>query len=71
MTRQQKIVIAGAILGGAIGAVGGALFSRGVEESPNRLENVSLKSLPTGDIVRLVISILAVLRSIAELGQKA
>ena len=71
MTKQQKIVVAGAILGGALGAAGGYLFGRGVEESGRRLEVVSAQSLPTGEIVRLVISIMGVLRSVAELGQKA
>ena len=70
MNRQQKIVIAGAILGAALGAAGGFLFGRGVEESGRQLGDISTKSLPTGEIVRLVISIMAVLRSVAELGQK-
>ena len=71
MTRQQKIVIAGAILGGALGAAGGFLFSRGVEETGRGLGEISAQSLPTGVLVSLVISIMGVLRSIAELGQKA
>lgn len=71
MNRQQKIVIAGAILGGALGAAAGFLFSRSAEESGRGLAEITPKSLPTGDIVRLVISIMAVLRSVAELGQKA
>lgn len=71
MNRQQKIVIAGAILGGALGAAGGFLFSRGVEETGRGLGEISAQSLPTGEIVRLIISIMGVLRSVAELGQKA
>jgi hypothetical protein len=71
MNRQQKIVIAGAIVGGALGAAGGFLFSRGVEESGRRLGDLSAQSLPTGEIVRLIISIMGVLRSVAELGQRA
>ncbi len=71
MNQQQKIVVAGAVLGAVLGAAGGFLFSRGVEESGRRLGDVSARSLPTGDIVRLAIGIMAVLRSLAELGQKA
>jgi hypothetical protein len=72
MNTQQKSVIIGAILGGALGALGGYLFSRGLdwpreEEEP---QGLSLRSLPPGDVVKLFIAVLAVLRGIAELGER-
>ena len=70
MTRQQKTVIGGAILGAAVGAMGGFLFSRSLDESGRSTQQVSLRSLPTGEVVRLVFSILAMLRSVAEMGEK-
>jgi hypothetical protein len=72
MNPKQKSIIIGAVLGAAMGAVGGYLFTRGLdlpreEEEPHGL---SLKSVPPGEMVKLFISIMGVLRGIAELGER-
>ena len=72
MNPKQKSLIVGAILGAAVGALGGYLFTRGLdlprdEEEP---EGLSLKSVPPGDMVKLFIAIMAVLRGVAELGER-
>jgi hypothetical protein len=71
MTAKQKSLIVGAVLGAALGALGGYLFSRGMEvpreEQPQEL---SLRSVPPGEIVKLSIAIMAVLRGISELGER-
>jgi hypothetical protein len=73
MNPKQKSVVFGAILGAVLGALGGYLFTRGLdmsgeeEETPQRL---SLRSIPPGEMVRLFISIMGVLRGIAELGER-
>jgi hypothetical protein len=72
MNSRQKSLIIGAILGAALGALGGYLFTRGLdipreEEEP---EGLSLRSVPPGDMVKLLIAILAVLRGVAELGER-
>jgi hypothetical protein len=70
MNTQQKSVIVGAILGASLGALGGYLFTRGLDVPRDETEGFSLRSLPPGAIVSLLISIMAVLRGIAELGEQ-
>jgi len=70
-TRQKSIVV-GAILGAALGALGGFLFTRGLdipreEEEP---QGLSLRSIPPGEMVKVFIAILGVLRGVAELGER-
>jgi hypothetical protein len=71
MNAKQKSMIIGAILGAALGAVGGYLFTRGLdvprEDEPQAL---SLRSVPPGEMVKLLIAIMGVLRGIAELGER-
>ena len=71
MNAKQKSVIVGAILGAALGALGGYLFTRGLDMSPERgSQELSLRSVPPGEMVKTVIAIMAVLRGIAELGER-
>jgi hypothetical protein len=72
MNSKQKSMIIGAILGASLGAVGGYLFTRGLdlpreEQEPHGL---TLRSVPPGEMVKLVISVMGVLRGIAELGER-
>jgi hypothetical protein len=72
MNPKQKSLVIGAIFGAVLGAVGGYLFTRGLdlpheEEEP---QGLSLRSIPPGEMVRLGISVLGVLRGIAELGER-
>jgi uncharacterized membrane protein len=72
MNAKQKSMIIGGILGAVLGAVGGYLFTRGLEmpreeEEPQAL---SLRSIPPGEMVKLVIAIMGVLRGISELGER-
>lgn len=70
MNTQQKSLIVGAILGATLGALGGYLFTRGLDVPREEEEGLSLSSLPPGAVVALLISIMAVLRGIAELGEQ-
>ena len=70
MNIQQKSLIVGAILGATLGALGGYLFTRGLDVPREEEEGFSLSSLPPGAIVALLISVMAVLRGIAELGDQ-
>ena len=72
MNAKQKSMIIGGVLGAVLGAVGGYLFTRGLEmpreeEEPQAL---SLRSIPPGEMVKLVIAIMGVLRGISELGER-
>jgi hypothetical protein len=61
-----------AFLGAVLGVLGGYLFTRGLdvpaEEQPS--QELSLKSIPPGEMVKLAISIMGVLRGVAELGER-
>jgi NhaP-type Na+/H+ or K+/H+ antiporter len=72
MNTQRKSMLVGALLGAVLGAAGGYLFSRGLdmpreEESAQRL---SLRSVPPGEMAKLGLSIMGVLRGIAEMGER-
>lgn len=72
MNSKQKSLIIGAVLGGVMGALGGYLFTRGLDLPREEEEEtgLSLRSVPPGEMVRLFISIMGVLRGIAELGER-
>ena len=72
MSVRQKSIIVGAILGAAIGALGGFLFTRQLElgERGAAPQPLSLRSLPPGEAAKVGISIIGVLRGIAELGAR-
>ncbi|MFC2023532.1 hypothetical protein ACFLT5_02210 [Chloroflexota bacterium] len=71
MTRIQKSLIIGALVGAVLGVVGGYLFSRGMEiaEGQNRSQALSLRQVPPGQAVRLFTAVLGVFRGIAEIGE--
>ena len=71
MTRIQKSLIVGALVGAALGVVGGYLFSRGMDiaEGENRSRSFSLRAVPPRQAVGLFTAVLAVFRGIAELGE--
>jgi hypothetical protein len=72
MNPKQKSIIIGAVLGGALGALGGYLFTRGLDlprDEPEE-QGLSLRSVPPGEMVKLVIAIMAVLRGVAEIGER-
>lgn len=72
MNPRQKSIFIGAIVGGGLGALAGYLFTRGAENvrGGQELATLSLRTVPAGEVVRLFISVMAVLRSIAELGER-
>lgn len=72
MNPKQQSIIIGAILGAALGALGGFLFTRGLDFPREEEEStgLSLKTVPPGALVKLSIAIMGVLRGIAELGEQ-
>jgi NhaP-type Na+/H+ or K+/H+ antiporter len=72
MNPKQKSIIMGAALGALLGALGGYLFTRGLElpREEEESQGLSVRSVPPGDMVRLFIGIMGVLRSVAELGER-
>jgi hypothetical protein len=71
MNTKQKSLLIGAIFGAALGALGGYLFTRGLEvPREEEDEGLSLSSLPPGAVVALFIAIMGVLRGVAELGEQ-
>jgi hypothetical protein len=72
MNAKQKSMIVGAIFGAALGAAGGYLFTRGLDmpREDGGSRQLSLRAAPPGEVVKLFIAIMAVLRGIAELGER-
>ncbi len=73
MNLQQKSLVVGAIMGAALGALGGYLFTRGLDmprEDEEQSEELSLRSVPPGEMVKVFIAVMAALRGIAELGER-
>jgi hypothetical protein len=72
MNPKQKSLVIGALLGAVMGALGGYLFARGVDmpSEEEASQGLSLKSIPPGEMVKLAISIMGVLRGISELGER-
>jgi hypothetical protein len=72
MNPRQKSILVGTILGAGLGALGGYLFTRGLEmpREGDRSKQLSLQAVPPGDLVRVFIGIMAALRGIAELGER-
>jgi hypothetical protein len=72
MNAQQKSMLFGALFGALLGAVGGYLFSRGLEmpREEEGTRQLSLRSVPPGEMAKLGLSIMGVLRGIAEMGER-
>jgi hypothetical protein len=72
MNAKQKSMIIGAILGATMGALGGYLFTRGLDlpREDEEPQGLSLRSVPPGEMVKLFIAIMTVLRGVAELGER-
>jgi hypothetical protein len=65
-------MLIGAALGAAMGAVGGYLFTRGLEmpREGKAKKGLSLRKVPPAEMVALFISVMGVLRGVAELGER-
>jgi hypothetical protein len=72
MNLRQKSLIGGALLGAVLGTVGGYLFTRGLDlpREEEEAQGITLKSVPPGEMVKVFIAIMVVLRGIAELGER-
>jgi hypothetical protein len=72
MNARQKSMIVGALVGAALGAAGGYLFTRGLDvpREDGGSRQLSLRAIPPGEIVKVFIAVMAVLRGIAELGER-
>ena len=68
MNPKQQSILVGAILGAALGALGGFLFGRGLDD-PGDDESlaVAARSVQATDAIKIIIAIMGVLRGIASL----
>ncbi|MBN1134965.1 MAG: hypothetical protein JXM73_00160 [Anaerolineae bacterium] len=72
MNTRQRTMFIGALIGAALGAAGGYLFSRGLDmpRAEEGAQRLSLRSVPPGELAKLGLSIMGVLRGIAEMGER-
>jgi len=72
MNPKQKSIIIGALIGAVVGALGGYLFTRGVDLArlQDGSQKVSLRAVPPGEMAKVAIGAMGVLRGIAELGER-
>ena len=72
MNLRQKSLIAGAVGGAVLGAVAGYLFTRGVDmpREEEEAQGITLRSIPPGEMVKVFIAVMVVLRGVAELGER-
>lgn len=72
MNPKQKSMFLGALVGAGLGALAGYLYARsatvGMEEE--EVQEITLQGIAPGEIVKLAISIMGVLRSVAEMGER-
>lgn len=68
MNPKQQGILVGAIIGAGLGALGGYLFARGLDE-PGEEESLAIaaKSVQASDAIKLIIAIMGVLRGISSL----
>ena len=68
MNPKQQGILIGAIIGAGLGALGGYLFARGLDQ-PGEEESlaVAAKSVHASDAIKLIIAIMGVLRGISSL----
>jgi len=72
MNPKQKSMMLGALIGAGLGALAGFLFARsatvGTEEE--EATEITLQGIAPGEMVKLAISVMGVLRSVAEMGER-
>lgn len=68
MNSQQQSILIGAIIGAGLGALGGFLFARGMDEAGEEESlAVAAKSVNASDAIKLIIAIMGVLRGVSSL----
>jgi NhaP-type Na+/H+ or K+/H+ antiporter len=68
MSAKSQSILIGAIIGAGLGALGGYLFTRGLDE-PEEEESLALvaQSVHASDALKLIIAIMGVLRGVSAL----
>ncbi len=68
MNPTQQSILVGVILGAGLGALGGYLFGRGLDDpDDNESLKVAAQSVRASDAIKIIISIMGVLRGISSL----
>jgi hypothetical protein len=71
METRTRVMIIGGILGGLIGVLAAQLFLRSAERRAEEEGETNLPSLEPGDMIKLTLSVLGVLKLVDSLSKSA
>jgi hypothetical protein len=71
MDTRTRVMIIGGVLGGVIGVLAAQLFLRSAERRAGEEGEASLPSLEPGDMIKLTLSVLGVLKLVDGLSKSA
>ena len=67
MNLRTRVMVIGGLVGGLIGVLAAQLYLRSAEEAPEEETELRLRSLEPGDMIKLTLSVLGVLRLVDSL----
>lgn len=71
MNWKVKVFVVGGAIGLLVGLAAAALYARTVEQAQAGRKQVKLPAVQTGDLLRIVISVITLVRTIAGLADEA
>lgn len=71
MDTRTRVMIIGGVVGGLIGVLAAQLFLRSAERRAERKGEADLPSLEPGDLIKLTLSVLGVLKLVDSLSKPA
>lgn len=71
MDTRTRVMIIGGIVGGLIGVLAAQLFLRSAERRAEETGEGEIPSLQPGDLIKLILSVLGVLRLVDSLSKPA
>ncbi|MCS7060493.1 MAG: hypothetical protein RMN25_04935 [Anaerolineae bacterium] len=71
MNWKAKVFLVGGVIGLIVGLAAAALYARTIEQSQGGRSNVKLPAVQTGDLLRIAVSVMTLVRTIAGLADES